>query len=130
MPSNASGAALPSEESVSSHHPERGPIRGAEKDGRQRGRGGEERRAQVQGRIIDTEAPVACRGVFPFFFYSFFGERANNKRHTPQPTSVQFTHTQFKSKQLFLAEICTECSSSRLMSNKQVCSVFVSHIQA
>lgn len=31
-------AALPSEESMSSHHPERGPIRGAEEDGKQRGK--------------------------------------------------------------------------------------------
>lgn len=41
-------------------------------------RGREERRAQVQGRIIDTEAPVACGGVFFFFFpYNAFSEIAN-----------------------------------------------------
>lgn len=40
-------AALPSEESMSSHHPERGPIRGAENDGRQ---GGErEKREEIAG---------------------------------------------------------------------------------
>lgn len=55
-------AAQPSEESMSSHHPERGPIRKLRMMGGRKERGREERRSQVQGRIIDTEAPVACGG--------------------------------------------------------------------
>lgn len=47
---------------MSSHHPERGPIRKLRMMGGRKERGRKERRSQVQGRIIDTEAPVACGG--------------------------------------------------------------------
>lgn len=107
MQSNASCAALPSEESVSSHHPERGPIRGAEKDGRQRGRGGEERRAQIQGRIIDTEVPVACRGVFPFFLCVCLWW--NSKQQATQNTAkiiTVYTHTVREQTAFSCSDLC------------------------
>ena len=51
--------------------------------------GREERRSQVQGRIIDTEAPVACGGGF----FSTMPLVREQTRHCAQTHTHTCTHT-------------------------------------